>query len=319
MNKIRIVLSTGLITTLALPMAGFAYFPEDVGATSAERPTRAERVMSATDTDTTNDTDTSMATSTNANAGIDFLAPFVDNESSGNGLSTTFDVRAFRSHPCFNAVGEEQEFCLRSLGITSDFEELAGSDLLGQSIVQYTLNQRCQEMTGEDYTDCLADNKTMLPQLMAQFSMDATLSQSGATTVNDATATDETDIRMTRQQRAQRLWELCESHDLGQAGCFQQFIRSLTDDTVAMSEIEALFGKTSAPSTTTNDDDADENVLSETTEEESLPETMDERGEWLWDLCAEMGTDQSVCYRAHYRMTANWKDDALSLEEIIKS
>jgi len=162
-------------------------------------------------------------------------------------LNAAFDVRAFRSHPCFSAVGEEQNYCLGLFGVTSDFESMLEGNQIGKLIVEHALKMRCENLTAEEHAACMERNAAILPQLISQVNIQvSTGSVAGSTpTTVDMEDTDEEEfqtVTMSRHTRGQRLWELCKDHEETQAGCYQSFLRFVTDENITEDEMIKVLG-----------------------------------------------------------------------------
>jgi hypothetical protein len=204
----------------------------------------------------------------------DFLGTFLQGNNM-NGQNTVFDVRAFRSHPCYNAIGGEIDYCLTLLGVTGDFESMIEDSSINRMIVEHTINNRCNGLSETRHAACVEENTALLPQLLTELKTrpNDTLSDedTDVDAVADATDDDDDDISedtpqafaMRRHQRAQSVWSFCKDHSNGQAGCFQGFIRLVNDDTVSLSTIEEMMGASAQGSSgdddldNPNDDDAD--------------------------------------------------------------
>lgn len=252
----------------------------------------------------------------------------------GNGTSEensfTFDIREFHSHPCFSAVGNEQEYCLELFGIDTDFEEMIRTNSLNSLLIDYMLVRRCEGLFNDALSACLKENITLLPQLRAQLNaqprtMTGSVLSAGDTD-DDADEEESTaDAPRSRYLRSQRVWALCKDHENSQAGCYQDYLRFVTDDTLAISELEKMLGRSSG----TSDDDTDAgsglDVNTSTrsnsqvgSEEAEDPATPAERANWLWDLCADNGNDQTICYRQHFRTAQNMNTNLNELEATIR-
>lgn len=294
--------------------------------------------MAATDTDL----DASAGASIYSDTG--FLNSFIDPVDTTNGFDAAFDVRAFTAHPCFSAVGAEQDYCLQLFGVTSDFESLVETDALGRLIIEHALDRRCGDLSASDFADCKEENASLLPQLLIQLN----LTGSVLSDADEDEMTEEEDAVPTKQEnrrdRMERLWELCAGHEMTQAGCYQMFVGAV--DRATISELEELFEqnpgaaggdaqgqdrpiRSGAPTDDTdadmNDDsenmgdDTDEDaVQSETFDDDAAPMTRQERAEWLWDLCADASQSQAMCYRSHYRTAINENTDLMQLESDIQ-
>lgn len=292
MHFIRSLLTIGTMGAILLPTASLAL---DTGASASAN---ASYAVDATDPD--------------------FLNTFVSPVDTDGVLDASFDVRAFTAHPCFNAVGQEQEYCLRLFGIDTDFESMLDRNALGRLIIEHTLEQRCEDLIGSEYVDCQSQNDALLPGILLELDL------TGTGTVlsdNDDEFDDTTDPQESRRTRMERLWELCEGHELSQAGCYQSFIGTINRATI--DEIEELFGEENGVNDDrdeddVNDDDAGEgDVRSDTVDEDSL-DTRQERAEWLWDLCADSNEGRTMCYRHHYRTVIGEDADLTELENDIR-
>lgn len=195
-----------------------------------------------------------------------------------------FDVQQFRNHPCFNAVGEEQEYCLQLFGIESDFGSLVEQEEISRLILEYALENRCEDMQDEEQMICIQQNGTMLPLLensIQNLDRELTLSLSDTGTLLD-TEEDDLSSRSEREEREDRMrevWDMCEDYPQGQAYCHQQFLRFVTDLTLPMDELEDILD--SSPRDETTDREREEEMQEEGEEavEEMEEEMMEEEEE----------------------------------------
>lgn len=303
----------------------------------------------AADSSLSSDSDASISSAKNS-----FLSMFLEGNGVSGGNRFSFDTREFHSHPCFSAVGSEQEYCLELFGIDTDFEEMIRTNSLNSMLIDYMLARRCDGLFNGELSKCQKENVTLLPQLRAQLNVQqqSTTGSVVDTTNNDEENEDNNDENeddttantpRARYLRSQHVWALCENHTNTQAGCYQDYLRFVTDETRDMSELEKILGTSSNEDDNDQDADEDENEdnrnSSETSnkknaddvnvrtsarsktrvgsEQEEEPATREDRANWLWDLCAD-ARNQPICYRQHFRTAQNSKTDLNHLEMKIR-
>lgn len=314
MNSTRIFLSIG--------MAGALLFPGVTLALDSETDASAAIPISAADN----------------LRNTDFLNTFIAPTGTAGDLGATFDVQALTAHPCYSAVGAEQEYCLELFGVTSDFSSMIDDRSLDRLIIQEVLDRRCRGLTGGDELACRTRNNALLPDLLLQLELNGTgsvLSDTDDDAIiddDDEPEDEETTLQEDRRMRMTRLWELCEDHELPQAGCYQNFLGTINRAT--LDEIEELFGMTNEDAEETeeiedaedteaemmNDQQDETDVRSETTDEDGAQDaTRDERAEWLWDLCADSTEGRAICYRDNYRAAVMEQTDLTQLEGEIRN
>ena len=213
-----IALITGLLTAVSVPLA-----------------------MAATDTTALDDSvesDQSMETTADQPEVTDlgFMSTFFEGTPESD-MTRAFDLTRFRAHPCFVAVGEELDYCLAEFGVRSDFQTLLQDESFARLILQYTLQQYCEGLTGDALQDCARENASFLPQVLSDIDEEPDVGTDDTTDDSDET----NDEGLTSRQRSQLLWEHCAQADMGQALCYQQFLRAVTDETVDMSEVASVI------------------------------------------------------------------------------
>jgi|GEM_PF-5507774 len=184
---------------------------------------------------------------------LSFLETFMDVVTSDTGLRTAFDVRQFRSHPCYEAIGNELDYCTDLFGITSDFHSMIQDNTMAKLLVEYTLKNRCSNMSGEDHKRCLDQNAAAGPQIMSQLvkngfgangslvASDEDEDESDENEEDDDTTVNPVSEPMQRHQRAARVWQLCKDQGRMQAGCYQDHLRFVTDNTLSFSSLERML------------------------------------------------------------------------------
>lgn len=229
------------VSMLLPPAASFAYFAADFGLEPGYRPSTREireaqhdRNHSANDTITDDDNESS---SNNVNPR--FLGLFVEPRTNSVGVTATFDIRAFRSHECYNAVGVEHDYCLRALGVSGDFGPMIEDDTLSETAIRSMLDARCNKVRNSQQALCRKENDSLLPQLLAD--VHAIGNSADNNEPADTAQENGASQRMNRRERMVELWDACTSHPLTRAGCYQQFIRVITDESVDMSDVRGLI------------------------------------------------------------------------------
>jgi hypothetical protein len=236
----------------------------------------------------------------------EFLRLFTTPASGDDAEGFIFDQTAFRAHPCFNAVGAEVDYCLQLFGVTTDFSAEVGSDI------------DTDESTDDTDDDDNADDMEIHEQTVIEHN-------------ESVTSEDESgSLRDRVLERSQRLWALCMNDELGQPGCYQNFIRLVTSEDMTLSAIEELFGLNS------NDDEEDEEDMNDEENDENMNDEEDdddvqsatdsdtadlsrqEKAQWLWDVCGNSAEGQQGCYRRHYRTAIDEETDMTELEQDIR-
>ncbi len=211
-----------------------------------------------------------------------FLSTFIQTIADDTGVHSSFDVRQFRSHPCYTIVGEELDYCLELLGLPSDFQTLIKGNQMAKMFVEFALESRCQTFIGDEQTRCIRENETALNQVLAQMER-SNLTTNTNTTDDDTVGSEEEEdamsIRDQRATRSARVWSLCKSQGDMQAACFQNYGRFIRDLMLPLSSLEHILnrsGDDEDADPNDNDDDTtqsrshtDSNVMSEEDEDTS--------------------------------------------------
>lgn len=243
MFKASKLAALGVVASMLLPPAvSFAYFATDFGlepgyrpSTRAIRETQNDRNHSANDTTTDDDNENS------SDVNPRFLGLFVEPRTNSVGVAATFDIRAFRSHECYNAVGVEHEYCLRALGVSGDFGPMIEDSTLSETAIRSMLDARCDKVRNSQQASCRKENDSLLPQLLAD--VHAIGNSADNNEPADAAQENGKSLRMNRREIMIELWDACINHPLTRAGCYQQFLRVITDDSVDMDEVRGLISQ----------------------------------------------------------------------------
>ena len=191
------------------------------------------------------DMQTTSTTSTSEDA--EFLQSFFGkNMTGGTSTQTTIDIQALTAHPCYNAVGLEQDYCLEMFGITTDFEGTIGSNALNRTIIENAVRAHCDTVVdGEARADCRVEGEALLKDLGASMNNDGSddddMDNDEPMTEQQRRSRDEMEMRRESEARAKHLWKICEGSDETQAGCYQTHLRFVTDLSVSEEEIESVL------------------------------------------------------------------------------
>lgn len=207
----------------------------------------------AADTDMDANMDDMQTTSTTSTSeDTDFLQSFFGkNMTGGTSTQTTIDIQALTAHPCYDAVGLEQDYCLEMFGVTTDFEGTLGSSALNRTIIENAVRAHCDTVVdGEARADCRIDGNALLEDLGASMnnngsdSNDEDMDEDNndePMTEQQRRSRDEMEMRRESEARAKHLWKICEGSDETQAGCYQTHLRFVTDLSVSEEEIESVL------------------------------------------------------------------------------
>jgi hypothetical protein len=226
-------------------------------------------------------------TSVTSNTHMNFLQSFIDfSVTTGTSWDQGIDVAALRAHPCFDAVGAEQDYCLNMFGVDSDFSTMLETNVITRSMVEQALNQRCNDfMMNTDRTRCMNQNTNILPGLLIDLGLSSDTASGGfggatggTTTDNDDDMdedvdTDEGTSMQNQYARSQRLWEMCAAHEMSQSGCYQTHLRFISDQSVTAEEMDEVIGN---GRNTNNDDENEEEDEDEDDEADDTDDDGDE-------------------------------------------